>query len=248
MYLPERLSSYSVCQIEAAGWEMHAVAYVPPPNGGEGVSYFFQDQYTKLRIWTLDQIGIESAVYLDADTLVRRNLDELFDLPYEFAAVPDVYLDARGFTIGFNAGVMALKPDTNIFEDMLKKEAGAQYNREAAEQAYLNLYFGQQVLRLPHIYNGNLAIKVRSRPYWDAMQEQMRVVHYTLTKPFPGRPSCGNDRDCTLAEIHDPVKQREYAERAKGSWGGAFKEEIEEWNTVYEEMLVKTAGICQSPE
>jgi hypothetical protein len=48
----------------------------------------------KLRLWTLDQIGIKSAVYLDGDTLVKRNFDELPALPFEFAASPDVYLDA----------------------------------------------------------------------------------------------------------------------------------------------------------
>ena len=38
------------------------------------------DQYTKLNIWTVNQLGIESLVYLDANTLILWNFEELFEL------------------------------------------------------------------------------------------------------------------------------------------------------------------------
>lgn len=128
---------------------------IDPPHNGEGVYWRFADQYTKLRIWTLDQIGIKSAVYLDADTLAKNNFEELFGIPFEFAAVPDVYLDNRGFNLRFNAGVIAFKPSSKVFENMLAKVEDAVYLLEDVEQAYLNLYFEQQVVRLPHLYNGD---------------------------------------------------------------------------------------------
>jgi len=44
------------------------------------------------------------------------------------------------------------------------------------EQGFLNLYYGQRVLRLPHVYNENLAIKVRSRTYWGTVWEEVGNV------------------------------------------------------------------------
>jgi len=43
------------------------------------------------------------------------------------------------------------------------------------EQDFLNLYYGQQVLWLPRVCNGNLVIRARSRMYWDAIWE-VRIV------------------------------------------------------------------------
>ena len=219
--------------------------YIPPPDGGKGIFWRFLDQYTKLRIWTLDKppTSLKSIVYLDADTLVKRNFDELFDIPFVFAATPDVYLDIRGFGLGFNAGVLAIKPNSNVFDDMVAKISRKDYKHNEAEQGFLNLYYGQQAIRLPHVYNGNLAIKGKSREYWDAIQDQMRIVHFTLTKPFDIVPKCGgNDEGCTLEEIWDTKRHKMSVEVAKADRSGDYKEEIEWWEGVYDEMMsnVKT--------
>ena len=238
IYLPEKVSNFTLCRVRAAGWEPLPVERIPPPDGGKDVFWRFLDQYTKLRIWTLDQepVGLKSIVYLDADTLVRRNFDELFDLPFVFAASSDVYLDNRGFSIGFNAGVLAIKPDSNVFDDMLTKIYRDDYKHNEAEQGFLNLYYGQQVVRFPHVYNGNLAIKTKSRPYWDAIQDQMRIVHFTLTKPFEMAPKCGGE-ECTVEEIWDTRRHKEFVETAKEDRNGDYREEIEWWETMYDEMM-----------
>jgi hypothetical protein len=60
---------------------------IPPPHNGE-IGPRFADQYTKQYLWSLDTIfGVRRVVYLEADMLVRRNFDKLFDLPFPFAAV-----------------------------------------------------------------------------------------------------------------------------------------------------------------
>jgi len=241
IYLPERISKPTLCYLKEVGWELHPVGLIEPPDHGNGIWPFFIDQYTKLRIWTLDTIGIKSAVYLDADTHVRRNFDELFELPFVFAASSDVYLDSRGFTIQFNAGVMAFKPDSNVFADMLSKVESAHFNRLGAEQSYLNLYYGSQVLRLPHVYNGNLAIKLRAAPYWNAIQEQLRIIHYTLVKPFNDRLKCTKGM---CEGVFDIGKQRDYLKVAEERWEGAFKDEIREWGVVFEEMMETVGDKC----
>ncbi|KAE9377961.1 glycosyltransferase family 8 protein [Stipitochalara longipes BDJ] len=40
----------------------------------------FEDTWTKLRVFELYKYGCEKLVFLDADMLVRRNMDELFDM------------------------------------------------------------------------------------------------------------------------------------------------------------------------
>jgi glycogenin glucosyltransferase len=116
-YLENKVSEKALCIARAAGWEPYAVPLILPPHEGKGIHPRFRDQYTKLNIWRLDLMGIDSAVYVDADTLVRRNFDELFDSPFNFAAVPDVYGagDPRGFSLTFNAGVLAYRPSSTVF-------------------------------------------------------------------------------------------------------------------------------------
>lgn len=240
IYLPDKVSNYTLCRVQSAGWELLPVEYIPPPDGGKDVFWRFLDQYTKLRIWTLDQDpnSLRSIVYLDADTIVKRNFDELFDIPFVFAASTDVYLDNRGFSIGFNAGVLAIKPDSKVFDDMLTKIYRDDYKHNEAEQGFLNLYYGQQVARLPHVYNGNLAIKTKSRNYWDAIQGQMRIIHFTLTKPFDITPTCGGgDGACMVEDIWDTKRHKDFVETAKADRNGDFKEEIEWWEMVYDEMM-----------
>ena len=240
IYLPEKVSNYTLCRVKSAGWELLPVKYIPPPDGGKDIFWRFLDQYTKLTIWTLDQppTSLKSIVYLDADTLVKRSFDELFDIPFVISASPDTYLDGRGFTLGFNTGVLAIKPDSKVFDDMLTKISRDDYHHVDADQGFLNLYYAQQAARIPHVYNGNLAVKGRSLQYWNAIQDQMRIVHFTLTKPFDMLPRCGDMGEaCTVEEIWDTRRQKSFLERAKMDRNGDYKEEIEWWETVYDEMM-----------
>lgn len=215
-YLPEKISRRALCIATVSGWEPVPVERIAPPHSG--VHRHFLDQYSKLHLWTLDTRGFKSVVYVDADTVVRRSFDELFRLPYSFAAVPDVYPGAQGYTTAFNAGVMMLRPDSALFRDMVGKIASAHYPAEQAEQAFLNHYFGAEALRLPYAYNANLAIKRRTPALWAGLQQEMRIMHYTMAKPF-------------LQGDYDEVpmdRLEKNAERVMRKKSG-YKEEIAEW-------------------
>ncbi|KAH8981672.1 glycosyltransferase family 8 protein [Lactarius akahatsu] len=227
-HLPGRLSARALCILRAAGWEPLEVELIPAPHDGAGINYRFGDTYTKLRLWTLDTLGIQRVVYLDADTLVRRNFDELFDLPFPFAAVPDVYGDS-GFKLHFNTGVLVLHPSSAAFETMRARIADARFNPREADQAFLNVYFGADAVRLPYVYNGNLAIRERSPALWDALREELRIVHYTLPKPFPKDGK----------EIVEGKRLERAIERARKDRGGVHAEAIEWWFTAYEEFNVQ---------
>ena len=222
LYMPEKVSPRGLCIASATGFQPYPVARIAPPGGSEGIYPHFIDQYTKLRLWEVgEQLGAQGAVYLDADTLVLRNFDELFALPYPLAAVGDVYTDRRGFALSFNAGVLFLRPGKAVFREMLKKIPEAHFWRHEAEQAFLNAFFAKDVVRLPYAYNANLAIKVRAPVMWKGISEEIRVVHYTMVKPFTR-----DNRGYALVPMDE---LEENARRRALEEGGVFAEEMEAW-------------------
>lgn len=224
LYLPEYVSETSICIATASGWVPMEVPRIAPPDGANG---HFAETFTKLHLWRLDRKGIRSLVYLDADTLVRRNFDELFSLPFNFAAVPDIYLDDRGFTLRFNAGIMFLRPSTAVYDDMVAKIYTADYPRWETDQAFLNIYFGNEVLRLPYAYNGNLAIKWRASKLWKETTFDRRIVHFTLAKPF-----VGDD----YSQISLDAMETHVMEVAENAWEGAFRREMYLWREMFADM------------
>ena len=64
--------------------------------------------FTKLHCWRQTQYN--KCVFLDADTMVLQNCDELFDRE-EFSAAPDA-----GWPDCFNSGVFVFKPSKDTFK------------------------------------------------------------------------------------------------------------------------------------
>jgi len=92
---------------------------------------------TKLSLWSLTQFS--RVLYLDSDTLVLQNMDHLFTgLPRSvyFAAAPEL-----GYPDTFNAGLMFLNPDQEVFEELCEF---AQVNEsyDGGDQGLLNAFFG----------------------------------------------------------------------------------------------------------
>ncbi|KAF8177290.1 glycosyltransferase family 8 protein [Mycena galopus ATCC 62051] len=239
-YLEHKVSPHALCIARAVGWEPYAVPLIPPPHGGYGTHPSFAEQYTKLNMWRLDQQGVDRVVYLDADTLVRRNFDELFEGPFNFAAVPDVYYPGhpQGFSMSFNAGMLAFRTSSVVYENLRAKMEVADYPFQQAEQAFLNLYFGGTALRLPYIYNGNLALKARSPVLWQRLTDEMRVVHYTTVKPFK--------HDTRPSEfILTPEEMEEAMEQSLQREGGYFPEEVAWWKAAYRAMMVEYGDVIR---
>lgn len=227
LYIPSQVSAEALCVASASGFEPHPVERIEPPHNGSGIGVRFVDQYTKLRLWTLDTLPqpVRAALYIDADCLVTRNFDELFALPYSFAAVPDVWTNAKGWVTEFNAGVMFLRPDTQLFHAMVADLAEARFPHDYAEQAFLNQYFATDVMRLPYAYNGNLAIKERMPAVWEGIRDEMRIIHYTLIKPF-------------VTNKYEAVpfnRMQERVQEASRIKGGMFRAEILLWGDVWNE-------------
>ena len=115
----------------------------------------FTRVFTKLRAWELNDF--RKVVLLDTDILVRRNVDELFDLPTPTAPMrghlahepgklrPGKSLydnTTRLQKFGINAGVIVLSPDSQVFdrmvEHLLRSHPGAHNATTAPEQDFLS--------------------------------------------------------------------------------------------------------------
>lgn len=84
--------------------------------------------------------GFDKVVFLDADTLVLRPIDHLFNLGSDvhFAAAPDT-----GWPDAFNSGVMMLTPSTGTF-DAIRSFARSTGSWDGADQGLLNDFFGPE--------------------------------------------------------------------------------------------------------
>lgn len=134
------------------------------------------DNFAKLRLW---ELPYARAVFLDADTLVVRNIDRLFDYP-ELSAAPNVY-EGLGDFGRMNSGVFAAHPSRETFQRLLAAldAPGAYWPR--TDQTFLQEAFpawhGLPVfdnllqyvwLNLPALWS------------WDGV----RVIHYQYEKPW----------------------------------------------------------------
>lgn len=166
------------------GWEPRAIESLANPNPPSCQLYArFGKVFTKLRAWQLTEV--DRVVLLDADTIVLRNVDELF-LRGSFAAAPDFFLPDR-----FNSGVMVLAPCPQTFGAMVEALARTEAY-DGGDQGFLNGFFpdwyaGPVARRLPTAYNTHHFIYQFLRGHPSLGRELaagIKVVHYTLQKPW----------------------------------------------------------------
>ena len=132
------LSSKNKCLLEQAKWELRKVERIPPPNSNL-ISEHFNDTFTKLHTWNLKEY--EKIIFLDADTIVASNFEELFEISGNFAAGSDFFYNI-GETKTFNSGVMLITPDRFVFDELIVlKENLTFYDVGWTDQGLLNAYY-----------------------------------------------------------------------------------------------------------
>ncbi|XP_014229687.1 glycogenin-1 isoform X1 [Trichogramma pretiosum] len=137
--------------------------------------------FTKLHCWKLTQY--EKCVFLDADVLVIKNSDELFERD-ELSAAPDV-----GWPDCFNSGVFVYAPSDARFADLVAF-ANSHGSFDGADQGLLNLYFHDWAHKdiakhLPFIYNMCSVAMYSYAPAYRQYGENVKIVHFIgNTKPW----------------------------------------------------------------
>jgi alpha-N-acetylglucosamine transferase len=135
------------------------------------------DNFAKLRLWQL--IEYEKIVFIDADALVLRNIDRLFDYP-EFSAAPNVY-EGLGDFHRLNSGVFVAKPSQATFTAMLDRldAPGAFWKR--TDQTFLESFFPDWH-GLPVFFNMLQYVWFNLPELWD--WRSIAVLHFQYEKPW----------------------------------------------------------------
>ncbi|KAK0149409.1 Glycogenin-1 [Merluccius polli] len=149
--------------------------------------------FTKLHCWTLTHYS--KCVFMDADTLVVSNIDELFERE-ELSAAPD-----PGWPDCFNSGVFVFCPSMATYDRLLQysTEHGSfdgtaiilmRYLDKCGDQGVLNGFFSSWSTadiskHLPFIYNLSSIAIYTYLPAFKQYGANAKVIHFLgQTKPW----------------------------------------------------------------
>ncbi|XP_039357832.1 glycogenin-2 isoform X2 [Mauremys reevesii] len=130
--------------------------------------------FTKLHCWTLTQYS--KCVFMDADTLVLCNIDELFERE-ELSAAPD-----SGWPDCFNSGVFVFRPSVETYNRLLQF-ATEHGSFDGGDQGLLNSFFSNWATtdigkHLPFIYNLSSSAIYTYVPAFKHFGRDAKVVHF----------------------------------------------------------------------
>jgi len=148
--------------------------------------------FTKINCWKLTQYS--KCVFLDADTLVVQNCDELFQRE-EFSAAPD-----PGWPDCFNSGVFVFVPSVETYEKIMS-HAAIEGSFDGGDQGLLNSYFSDWAYtdiqkHLPFLYNMVATATYSYLPAYKRFGKNVKIVHFIgASKPWK----------CSFDQNGDPV-------------------------------------------
>ncbi|XP_043548333.1 glycogenin-1-like isoform X9 [Chiloscyllium plagiosum] len=137
--------------------------------------------FTKIHCWCLTQYS--KCVFMDADTLVCSNIDDLFERE-ELSAAPD-----PGWPDCFNTGVFVYRPSLETYNQLLKF-ATEKGSFDGGDQGLLNSFFSDWSTtdihkHLPFIYNLSAIAIYSYLPAFMHFGSSVKVFHFLgPTKPW----------------------------------------------------------------
>ncbi|XP_040887835.1 glycogenin-2 isoform X1 [Toxotes jaculatrix] len=137
--------------------------------------------FTKIHCWTLTQYS--KCVFLDADTLILCNVDELFERD-ELSAAPD-----PGWPDCFNSGVFVLRPSLDTHARLLD-HALQHGSFDGGDQGLLNSFFSSWPVEdiskhLPFVYNLSASSIYSYLPAFQQFGHNAKIVHFLgAVKPW----------------------------------------------------------------
>ncbi|TPX64637.1 hypothetical protein SpCBS45565_g05730 [Spizellomyces sp. 'palustris'] len=237
----------------ASHFGAHIVHVTPPPppagsNPNDVATY--GEVMTKLLAFSLYTYGYTRIMTLDADQLVRKNLDHLFELPHVDIAIPRAYWyvefggvdkqpDGRG-GVGWAASPLMV---IDLSPRLWKRVQGRLANLEKNEydMDLINHEFGNEVLLLPGRYvTLNNHWDTETVPKWSSFwtaesaknrttlsrvyEEEVEVVHFSASIGRYGKP--WTVPNGTIRENAHPVLKGMYLE-----WWTSANSLCPEWGT-----------------
>ncbi|MBA0654165.1 hypothetical protein Goklo_021230 [Gossypium klotzschianum] len=182
------VSDYAKKLLEADGWIVENISLLVNPNQVRPKRLW--GVYTKLKIFNMT--NYKKVVYLDADTIVVKSIEDLFKCE-KFCA--NLKHSER-----LNSGVMVVEPSEAVFNDMMSK-VNTLPSYTGGDQGFLNSYYSdfpnshvfdpnipQEVLKarpvpemeqLSTLYNADVGLYMLANK-WMVDESELRVIHYTL--------------------------------------------------------------------
>ncbi|KAK7376282.1 hypothetical protein VNO78_34746 [Psophocarpus tetragonolobus] len=182
------VSDYANTLLQADGWIVEKISLLANPNQVRPKRFW--GVYTKLKIFNMTYY--KKVVYLDADTIVVKNIEELFKCG-KFCA--NLKHSER-----LNSGVMVVQPSATIFNDMMSKVTTLP-SYTGGDQGFLNSYYAgfpnahlfepnlapemldtrpvPEMERLSTLYNADVGLYMLANK-WMVDENELRVIHYTL--------------------------------------------------------------------
>lgn len=182
------VSDYAKRLLQADGWIVEAISLLANPNQVRPTRFW--GVYTKLKIFNMTRY--KKVVYLDADTIVVKNIDDLFSCG-KFCA--NLKHSER-----LNSGVMVVEPSEILFKDMMSK-VNSLPSYTGGDQGFLNSYYSgfanaqvfepnispevlkkrrvPEMERLSTLYNADVGLYMLANK-WMVDEKELRVIHYTL--------------------------------------------------------------------
>ncbi|KAM4771600.1 glycogenin-1 isoform 2-T2 [Rhinophrynus dorsalis] len=153
---------------------------------------------TKIHCWKLTEYT--KCVFMDADTMVLCNIDELFERD-ELSAAPD-----PGWPDCFNSGVFVYKPSTETYNQLLQF-ATEKGSFDGGDQGLLNSFFSNWATKeihkhLPFLYNLSSISIYSYLPAFKAFGNDAKVVHF-LGKVKPWNYTYDCVTKAVRSEVHD---------------------------------------------
>ncbi|XP_054985478.1 glycogenin-1 isoform X2 [Sorex araneus] len=154
---------------------------------------------TKLHCWSLTKYS--KCVFMDADTLVLTNIDDLFERE-ELSAAPD-----PGWPDCFNSGVFVYQPSAQTYKQLLHL-ASERGSFDGGDQGLLNMYFSNWATtdirkHLPFLYNLSSVSIYSYLPAFKAFGGNAKVVHF-LGRVKPWNYAYDPKTKSVRSEGHDP--------------------------------------------
>lgn len=143
---------------------------------------------TKFELFRMTQY--DKIVYLDADVMVLKNLDHLFEYPHLTSALDGEYYNIWPNEPHFNAGVMVIEPNKEEYNKLIEfsKDTVDNWNKKmcVADQEILNMYFSdwnnKPELHLNKYYDV-FASYIQEEDIKD-IEDNCYFIHYIGRKPW----------------------------------------------------------------
>ncbi|XP_078401201.1 glycogenin-2 isoform X6 [Cetorhinus maximus] len=155
--------------------------------------------FTKIHCWCLVQYS--KCAFMDADTLVCNNIDDLFERE-ELSAAPD-----PGWPDCFNTGVFVYRPSIETYNQLLQF-ATENGSFDGGDQGLLNSFFSSWATKdihkhLPFIYNLSGIAIYSYLPAFKQFGSAVKVVHF-LGPTKPWHHTYNTQTKCVILENMSP--------------------------------------------